>query len=140
MGMIRVLLCHQHPLFRSSLRAFLENDAGLQVVGEAGTGRDAVMLADVCCPDIVVLDMKLVQPAGITAARLIASKLKSAGILFVGVDADAEYVTEAFKAGARGYVLADSVPTELADAIRVVAGGRKFVSTRLRTDLHKRTK
>ena len=132
--MIRVLLCHQHALFRSSLRTYLEHDSGIRVLGEAGSGREAVMLADYYRPDIIVMDVKLVQPAGIAAARLIASKLKSAGIVFVGVDGDEEYVTEAFKAGARGYVLAGSVPVELADAIRIVADGGNFVSIHLRSD------
>ena len=98
------------------------------------------MLADYYRPDIIVMDVKLVQPAGIAAARLIASKLKSAGIVFVGVDGDEEYVTEAFKAGARGYVLADAVPAELADAIRVVADGGNFISLRLRSDSRNGTK
>lgn len=106
----------------------------MRVIAEAGSGREALVLADYCQPDIVVMDIKLAQPAGIAAARLIASKLPNAGIVFVGVDADAEYVTEAFKAGARGYVLADSVPTELVGAIRVVAEGGKFVSTSLRQE------
>jgi DNA-binding NarL/FixJ family response regulator len=132
--MIRILLCHQHPLFRSTLRSCLEGEAGVRVIAEAGSGREALMLADYCRPDVVVLDIKLVQPAGIATARLIASKLKISGIVFVGLHADAEYVTEAFKAGARGYVLADSAPTELVHAIRVVAQGGKFVSTSLPQD------
>lgn len=128
---IRVLLCHQHPLFRSSLRTLLESEPKVRIIGEAANGREALILAEYCSPDIVVMDIKLVQPTGIVAARTIASKLANAGIIFVGVDADAEYVSEAFKAGARGYVLADSAPAELLRAVEIVAGGGRFLSAAL---------
>lgn len=100
-------------------------------MGEAANGREAIILAEYCSPDIVVMDIKLVQPTGIAVARTIASKIANAGIIFVGVDADAEYVSEAFKAGARGYVLADSAPSELLRALEVVAGGGRFLSATL---------
>jgi DNA-binding NarL/FixJ family response regulator len=128
---IRVLLCHQHPLFRSSLRTLLESESKVRIIGEAANGREALILAEYCSPDIVVMDVKFAQPTGIGAARMIASKLSNAGIIFVGVDADAEYVSEAFKAGARGYVLADSAPSELLPAIEVVADGGCFLSATL---------
>jgi DNA-binding NarL/FixJ family response regulator len=89
------------------------------------------MLAEYCSPDIIVMDVKFAQPTGVAAARIIASKLSNTAIIFVGVDADAEYVSEAFKAGARGYILADSVPSELLPAIEVVADGGSFVSATL---------
>jgi len=128
---IRVLLCHQHPIFRSSLRSLLETAPKLRIVGEAANGREALILAEYCSPDIVVMDVKLVQPTGIAAARMIASKRANAGIIFVGVDSDMEYVSEAFKAGARGYVLADCAPTELVRAIEIVADGGRFLSAAL---------
>ena len=124
-------MCHQHPLFRSSLRTLLESEPKVRIIGEAANGREALILAEYCSPDIVVMDIKLVQPTGIVAARTIASKLANAGIIFVGVDADAEYVSEAFKAGARGYVLADSAPAELLRAVEIVAGGGRFLSAAL---------
>src|ERR1700751_1976882 len=134
MNPIRVLLCHQHPVFRSSMRALIETEAGIRVLGEAANGREALILVDFCCPDVVVLDMKLAEPTGITAARSIISKLSHTGIIFVATDADTQYILEAFKAGARGYVLAQAVPSELKTSIRVVANGERFLSAGLRTD------
>jgi DNA-binding NarL/FixJ family response regulator len=109
----------------------LETDEEMRVIGEAANGREALMLAEYYRPDILVMDVGLLQPSGIAATRRIAAMLKSAGIVFVAAEADPEYVNEAFKAGARGYVLADAAPNELTRAIRVVANGGKFLSRNL---------
>ncbi len=86
------------------------------------------MLAEHTHPDVVLLDVKLPHMNGIAAAREICSKDRNVGVLFVSVYVDEEYVSEAFKAGARGYVVADSAQNDLIRAIRVIARGDKFLS------------
>jgi DNA-binding NarL/FixJ family response regulator len=125
---IRVVLANQHPMIRSNLRLLLERELALKVTGEAADGREAAALAEYRRPDIVLLDIKLPPVNGISAAREIASKQQGLGIIFLTVLADEEYVSEAFKAGARGYVLGDVAPTDLFRAIHVVAAGGSFLS------------
>jgi two-component system response regulator DegU len=128
MQAIRIVVANDHPLVRSSLRQLLEREEGFRVIAEAANAREAVLLADYRCPDIVVLDIQLPDVSGITAARLITSKNSSTRILFVTALADDEYITEAFKAGACGYVLCDSAQNDLIPAVHAAAEGRYFVS------------
>jgi DNA-binding NarL/FixJ family response regulator len=131
----RILLCNRHPIVRNGLRLLLERESGFRVIGEAGNGREAVVLAEHSYPDIVLLDITLPQLNGIAAAREICSKNTSAGIVFVSTHVDEEYVSEALKAGARGYVVADSVQTDLNRAIQVVARGDRFLSPSIAAQL-----
>ena len=125
---IRVLLCNHHPIVRSGLRALLEREPEIRVVGEAANGREAVALTEYRHPDVVLVDVQLPQTTGMLAAREIAAKAQNVGVVFIGEHVDEEYVTEAFKAGARGYVLADAAQSELIRAIQIVASGGRFLS------------
>src|SRR5947209_5082360 len=125
---VRVLLANSHPLIRNSLRLLLEREPDFLIVAEAANGREALVLADYRHPDVVLLDIHLPYVGGLAAAREISSKDKGAGIIFATANPDLEYASEAFKAGARGYVLADSAQTELVRAVRAVVGGRSFLS------------
>ena len=126
---IRIVLANDHPLVRSSLRQLLEREQGFRVIAEAANGREAILLADYRQPDIVVLDIQLPDVSGIVAARAITGKNVRTGILFVTALADHEYIAEAFKAGARAYVLSDSAQTDLIPAVHAAAQGRLFVSS-----------
>lgn len=128
MDSIRVLLCNHHPIVRSGLRLLLERESALRVVGEAANAREAVALAEYLYPNVVILDVKLPDRTGIMAAREISAKFRKIGVIFVSAHIDEEYVAEAYKAGARGYVLADCVQTDLIPAIRLVAEGARFLS------------
>jgi DNA-binding NarL/FixJ family response regulator len=125
---IRIVLANHHPIIRSDLRLLLEREPEFRVTGEAANGREAVMLAEYRRPDIVLLDIKLPQMNGIAAAREIASKKPGVGIIFVTALSDQEYVSEAFRAGARGYVWGDAVQSDLVSAIHVLARGGNFLS------------
>lgn len=131
----RILLCNHHPIVRSGLRLLLERESAFRVIGEAANGREAVVLAEHTHPDVVLLDIKLPQMSGIVAAREISSKQRNVGIIFVTVHVDEEYVAEAWKAGARGYVPADSAQSDLIRAIRVVARGDRFLSPSITSQL-----
>ena len=135
MDPIRVLLCNHHPIIRIGLRVLLEREPGISVVGEAANGREATVLAEYKRPHVVLLDIQFSHATGIMAAREISLKAEDVRIVFVSAHADEEYVSEGFKAGARGYVLADSVQTDLTRAIRVVANGGRFLSPRVSSKL-----
>ena len=125
---IRILLANHQPIVRSGLRFLLEHQPGFRVVAEAATGREAMALAEFSHPDIALLEVKLPQMNGITVARQLSSRERSPKLLFVTTDTDEAYVTEAFKAGARGYVSADSATADLPRAIHVLTRERFFLS------------
>ena len=135
MDPIRVLLCNHHPIVRSGLRLLLEREPGIRVIGEAANSREAVALTEYQRPDVVLLDVKLPHMTGMRTAREITAKAAGIGVIFVSEHVDEEYVTEAFKAGARGYVRADSVQTDLIRAIGVVGRGGRFVSAGVRSEM-----
>jgi DNA-binding NarL/FixJ family response regulator len=125
---IRILLANHQPIIRNGLRLLLERDPEFQVVAEAANGREAITLADFKRPDITLLEIKLPHVNGIAVAKEIRSAGLASKLLFVTAHTDTEYVIEAFKAGARGYVAGDSAPSDLARAIHVVASGGLFLS------------
>jgi two-component system response regulator DegU len=131
MPLLRILLANPHPIVRSNLRLLLERDASLHVVAEAANGREAVVLADYRHPDIVLLDINLPQVNGIAAAREILAKNSDAAIVFVTSHSEEAYVSEALKAGARGYVLEDAAETDLVPAIATAGAGGTFISPRI---------
>jgi len=148
MTKIRVLLADDHDLFRQGVRRLLEGSPDLEVVGEARTGQDTVRLVEELAPDIVLLDISMPALSGIDAARLIKTASPRTGIIILTVHADEEFLFEAIKAGAMGYLLKDASADELIRAIRVIYGGegllapsmaakvmREFARTREVTDL-----
>ncbi len=135
MGLINIVLASNHPIIRSTLRLILERQPEFRVVAEAANGQEALVLMEFKRPNIVLLDVTLPQISGIAAARKITSKSPDAGIVFLTEHTDEEYVSEAFKAGARGYVLAASAQNELIRAVRVVANGGTFLSSSITSQL-----
>jgi DNA-binding NarL/FixJ family response regulator len=125
---IRILLASHQPIVRSGLRLFLERQPGFQVVAEAANGREAIVLTEFTHPNVALLEIELPQINGIAVAKRLASQEGSARPLFVTTHTDKGYAIEAFKAGARGFVSADSATADLPRAIRVVNGGRFFLS------------
>lgn len=135
MGQIHLVLANHHPIVRTTLRGILEKEPGVEIVGEAANGREAVVLADYRRPDIVLLDIHLPLVNGIPAALEILSRSPKTGIIIVSGLADEEYVIEAFKAGARGYVRADSAQTDLIPAVRAIFQGQSYVSPSIASPL-----
>ncbi len=122
----RLLLADDHELFLDGLRKLLEPD--FELVGAVGDGRAAVATFEELRPDLLLLDIGLPLLNGIEAARHIRRNTPEAAILFVTMQTDRIYVEEAFRAGGTGYVLKQAAARELKEAIRVVLGGRFYVS------------
>ena len=121
---IRVLLADDHPVVRHGLRAFLQLQEDLDIVGEAGDGVEAVAQVKKLQPHVVLLDLVMPRLDGIDAIRQIREASPTTRVIVLTTFADDEKVFPAVKAGAAGYLLKDVEPRELAEAIRTVNSGQ----------------
>ena len=127
MSKLRVLLVDDHPVVRLGLRALLESEPDMEVVGEAGNGAEAVTRTQELKPDIVIMDISMPEMDGLEATRRIRALDPDTHVLILTVHAQERYLFPVLKAGAAGYVLKSTVDTELVNAIRVVAQGGAFL-------------
>jgi len=125
---IRILLADDHALVRQGFRMILSAQPDMQIVGEAGNGREAVELAEKLQPDLVVMDVTMPELNGIEATRRIATAAPRARVLALSMHKDAVYVREILRSGARGYLLKDSDDSDLIAAVRSVAKGEGYLS------------
>jgi DNA-binding NarL/FixJ family response regulator len=128
---IRVMLVDDHSLVRKGFRRLLEDESGLKVVGEACDGVQAVELARSLRPDVIVMDMAMPGLNGNQATIEILKFLPGVGVVILSMYEESNYVRNAMKAGARGYLLKNASDVDLAAAIRNVARGRKVVDEKL---------
>jgi DNA-binding NarL/FixJ family response regulator len=139
---IRILIVDDHTLFRTGIRKMLEAEADMRVVGEAATGREALDQARSLVPDVVLMDIKMPDPAaslrtgpsgpgkvldGIEATRILHREMPHVGIIFCTVFEDDEFVYAGLQAGGRGYILKDDDPDTMLRAIRAVAHGESLL-------------
>jgi DNA-binding NarL/FixJ family response regulator len=122
-GVLRVLTADDHPTFRAGLRAVLAAAPDLELVGEAGTGREALALTAQLRPDVVVMDVQMPDLDGIETTRRLVTTAPAARVLIVTMFEDDATVFRAMRAGARGYVLKGASFDELLRAIRAVGHG-----------------
>jgi len=125
---VRVMIADDHPLVRSGLRALLERDGEFQVIAEAADGYEAIDLAVLHKPDVILLDVGMPRLSGPDAAQSISQKLPAARIVMLSMHSDEAYVLRALKAGARGYLLKASPEADVLAAIRAVAAGNAYFS------------
>ncbi|MGW4065829.1 response regulator [Amycolatopsis sp. NPDC004747] len=121
MADLRVLVVDDHPLFRIGVSTLLAAEPGIEVVGEAASGADAVTSAAALRPDVVVMDLHLPDLSGIQATRHIVAANPGTGVLMLTMADESESVFAAMRAGARGYLLKDAEPDEIVRAVQAVA-------------------
>jgi DNA-binding NarL/FixJ family response regulator len=136
--MPRVLLVEDHTLVRSGIRLLLERSRDMVIVGEAEDGRQAVTLAKTLLPDIAIVDVGLPNLNGLQAARQIRQESPRTKILMLSMHGEIEYVREALRAGASGYVLKNAASAELMAGIHAILMGQKYVSERLLESMKKK--
>ncbi|MDR5857140.1 response regulator transcription factor [Caballeronia sp. LZ062] len=129
----RLLLVDDHPLVRDGLRARLEAVPRLSVIGEAGNGHEALALAaeEATRPDLVLMDVGMAGMSGIELAARFHERFPAIRVLMLSMHDNVEYVTQAVRAGASGYVLKDSPAAEIIQAIDAVLAGKTFFSAGL---------
>ncbi len=129
---VRVVLIDDHPIFRGGVRSLLGETEGIEVVGEAGDGQNALDLVRRTAPDIVVTDMSMTGMGGLALARALRQAGAAVRVVFLTVNEDRAFVDEALAAGAGGYVLKRSASNSLLEAIETVMAGGRYVDAELR--------
>ncbi len=127
MSKIRILFADDHPVVRLGLRALIDAEPDMEVVGEAVNGLEAVELTQKLAPDVVIMDISMPELDGLEATRRIRDCCPGVQVLVLTVHAHERYLFPVLKAGAAGYVLKSTVDTELINAIRTVAAGGAFL-------------
>ena len=128
--MIRVAIADDQQLIRAGFRSLLEAEPDIEIVGEAGSGAEAVALVNATRPDVVLMDIRMPDGDGLWATEQIVRKheLKDTRIVMVTTFELDEYVGRAIRAGASGFLVKDTEPVEFIRAVRVVAGGEALLS------------
>lgn len=128
---IRIVVADDHAVVREGIRHVLERAPQVEVVGEAGDGHEALEVVEAEAPDVVVLDISMPGLTGLEVTRRLREDGRSIGILVLSMFDDPEYVLQAMRSGADGYVLKDAGPAELREAVEAVHDGREYLSERV---------
>ena len=128
MRRIRIILADDHAMVRKGFALILGQEPDMEIIAEVGNGREAVRLAKELKPSIVVMDVAMPDLNGVEAARQIAEQCPDCPVLILSMHKDPVYVRESLRAGARGYLLKESIDDDLLRAVRAVAGGHGFLS------------
>lgn len=125
---IRILLADDHAILREGLRALLQDDSDIEVVGEADNGHTAVAQARLLHPDVIIMDISMPLLNGLEATRQIKQESPDSQILILTMHQHEEYIAQVLQAGAAGYILKHAASNELVSAIKAVAQGGSFFS------------
>lgn len=128
---IKLILADDHALIRSGLRTLLVNELGMEVVGEAGNGEEAIRLTRQLAPDIVIMDITMPGLDGIEATRQIVTEMPSVRVIALSMHANKLFVEDIFKAGASGYLLKACASLELEAAIQTVLKGEVYICSKI---------
>lgn len=126
---IKILLADDQPLFREGLHTLLSVHAGLEVVGEAGNGEEALQLAAAKQPDVILMDVQMPVLDGVAATRRLHAEQPACRVIMLTTFDDDENVFEGLRAGAVGYLLKDAPSARLVEAIQAAARGESFLQT-----------
>src|SRR5271165_2414177 len=125
---IRILLADDHTLLRAGIRSLLEKMPGVEVVGEAADGREALGLVKARSPNIVLMDIAMAGLNGLEATARILKEFPNVRVIILSMHANEEYVLQTLRAGAMGYLLKDAATAELELAIHAVGRGDTYLS------------
>jgi len=124
-----ILIVDDHPLFREGLKSLIARNPGFEVVGEAGNGREGLRMSKQLKPDLVVMDISLPDKSGIDLTRDIRSLLPDTYVIIVSMHSKIDYITEAFRAGASGYVVKESAADRLIQGLKAISRGEYYLDS-----------
>lgn len=125
---MRLLIADDHALFRAGLRALLSDIAGVEIVAEASDGAEAVDLCTRCQPDLAFLDIAMPRLNGLLATQRIKTERPATRVIVLSMHLNEDYIRRALNAGADGYMVKDSAPSELSVAVQAVMAGKNYLS------------
>jgi len=128
--MIRLVIADDHELFREGLKSLLRDESDIALVGSASDGLEAVELTEKLHPDVVLMDVTMPNINGIQATGRITAQCPQTAVIVISMHSDRRFIAEALKAGARGYLLKESSPRAVLEAIRSVMNGEIFLSAK----------
>ena len=137
-GPARLIIADNHDLARAGLRSMLAGERGLEIIGEATTGRQALSLCRRLQPDLVPMDVRMPEMDGLAATRAIKDECPQVGVIIVTMHENPDYLFEAMEAGAAGYVLKDATQREVVGAVRQVLRGESLLNAEVATRLLRR--
>jgi DNA-binding NarL/FixJ family response regulator len=126
-----VLIVDDHPLFREGLKSLLARHSSFEVIGEAGNANDGLKKAKKLMPDLVIMDISLPDQSGIEVTSKIRSLLPETRVIVLSMHTKIDYITEAFRQGATGYVVKESATEKLMECLELVSKGEYFVDSSL---------
>jgi len=127
-AIVRVLLAEDHTIVRKGLCSLLDGEAGIEVIGEAEDGRQAIKKVEQLLPDVVLMDIAMPGLNGLEATRQIKKRFPEVKVLILTMHANEEYIFQILRAGASGYVVKQAAPSELVSAIQAAYRGESFLS------------
>ena len=136
---IRVFLADDHAMVREGLASLLADSPEFDVVGQCGNGLEVVSKIQTCRPDVVVLDITMPGLNGLDICREVARKAPGAAVLILSMHDNEQFIARALEYGARGYLLKESAGDQLAEALRAVARGRRYLGPGIRQEALDRT-
>ena len=128
MGKIKVLVADDHTILRQGIKALLDNQEGIEVVGEAKDGREAIKVIEELLPDVIMMDIAMPGLNGLEATRRIKKKFPKMKVLVLTMYANEEYIFQILNAGANGYLVKETAFQDLISAIKAVYRGESFMS------------
>ena len=126
--MTKILIADDHKMFRDGLRAILEQEKEMEVVGEAGSAREVFLFLENTKPDVIMLDITLGDSNGIEVTKVLREKYPDLHVLVVSMHAESSYILKMLEIGASGYILKDAGKNEMLNAVRAVAAGDSYFS------------
>lgn len=125
---VRILLADDHQMMRAGIRALIQGFAGYTVVGETGDGREVLRLAKGLAPDLILMDLSMPGLNGLDATARVVKDHPDTRVVVLSMHTSENYVLDALRAGAAGYVVKDAAPEELEQALKAVASGQRYLS------------